>query len=225
MDAAGPTNGSSGTLATTTPAIPPFNTDKLIEYAKEVLAVTLGADKDELTEPGCLFSDELVDDTTAKLSRYAQESIVAVYVIKNLKEQEHGVLEGQAELFTRNPRCSGLTGVSEADSESSNLSHTYTLSFELQSTPTTVASVAFIKRPGPLDNSVKLFLQLQVINLPGHASLIGTQGAISPYEILHAMVHSAIAPYFEAHTKEKESRALTRTNRFTDADAKTGELW
>ncbi|TGZ77375.1 dynein heavy chain [Ascodesmis nigricans] len=203
MDAAGPTNGSSGTLATTTPAIPPFNTDKLIEYAKEVLAVTLGADKDELTEPGCLFSDELVDDTTAKLSRYAQESIVAVYVIKNLKEQEHGVLE-------------------EADSESSNLSHTYTLSFELQSTPTTVASVAFIKRPGPLDNSVKLFLQLQVINLPGHASLIGTQGAISPYEILHAMVHSAIAPYFEAHTKEKESRALTRTNRFTDADAKTG---
>lgn len=103
-------------------------------------------------------------------------------------------------------------------------SHTYNISFELHSRPTTIASVAFIKRPAPLELGTNLYLQLQVINLPGHVGLAGTQGTVSPYEILHAMVHSALAPYFDAYTKEQESQAVTRTNRFADAEAKTGEL-
>ena len=123
-------------------------------------------------------------------------------------------------------RESGRSGLTEVSGVGATKPmHTYTLSFELHSSPTTVASVAFIKRPAPLDNAVKLFLQLQVINLPGHVSLAGTQGSVSQFEILHSMVHSALAPYFDAYTKEQDSHSLTRTNRFADAEAKTGQLW
>lgn len=90
---AGPINGTPSALAPNNTILPPFNADKLIEYVKEVLVVTLGAEKDELSRTGSLFSDELIDETTAKLSRYAQETIVAIYVVKDLKQRKQEVLE------------------------------------------------------------------------------------------------------------------------------------
>jgi dynein heavy chain 1 len=101
----------------------------------------------------------------------------------------------------------------------------YSLSYELSSSSSTVASLAVIKRPQPLDSSanVPLHTQLQVMNLPGTVVLnSGTQGSVSPVEILHAMVHSALAPYFDAYTKGQGAQTHVRSNRFADTEAKTG---
>jgi len=61
------------------------------------------------------------------------------------------------------------------------------------------------------------------MNLPGTLALSGgIQGAVSPFEILHSLVHSALAPYFDAYTKGQESQITVRSNRYADAEAKTG---
>lgn len=86
--------------------------------------------------------------------------------------------------------------------------HAYTLSSELSFASTTIASVAFIKRPASLDPRLPLPSQLQVINLPGLASLNNSsrnQGSqISPYEILHSVVHFALAPCFDAYASSQD---------------------
>ena len=87
----------------------------------------------------------------------------------------------------------------------------------------TVASVAFIKRPYPLDINIPLQSQIQIINLPGSMALNNaTQGSVSPFEILHSVVHLALGPYFDAYTKSQETQGSVRSSRFTDAEAKTG---
>ena len=84
--------------------------------------------------------------------------------------------------------------------------------------------MAFIKRPVPIDPNVPISSQIQVINLPGLAALnnvAANQGsAISPYEILHSVVHLALAPYFDAYSKGQE--AANGGKGKTDGDAKTG---
>lgn len=50
----------------------------------------------------------------------------------------------------------------------------------------------------------------------------GAQGSVSPFEILHALVHSALGPYFDAYTKGQDTQISGRTNRFADGEAKTG---
>jgi dynein heavy chain 1 len=101
--------------------------------------------------------------------------------------------------------------------------HIYTISSELSSSTSTVSSLAIIKRPQPLDSNLPLHVQLQIMNLPGTLVLnSGGQGAISPFEVLHALVHSALAPYFDAYTKGQEPQTAGRQNRFADAEAKTG---
>jgi dynein heavy chain 1 len=86
--------------------------------------------------------------------------------------------------------------------------------------------VAILKRPQPLDSTVPIHAQLQIMNLPGTVGLTGgTQGSVSPFEILHALVHSALAPYFDAYTKGQESQTTVRSSRFADAEAKTGTLF
>ena len=85
--------------------------------------------------------------------------------------------------------------------------------------------MAIIKRPQPLDPTIPLHAQLQIINLPGTVALNGgAQGSVSPFEILHALVHSALAPYFDAYTKGQETQVAGRLNRFADTEAKTGML-
>ena len=100
----------------------------------------------------------------------------------------------------------------------------YTLSSEISFSPTTAASVALIKRPQPIDPAVPITSQVQVINLPGLTTLnntTATQGStVSPFEILHSVVHLALAPYFDAYAKGQE--LLNGTRARADADSKTG---
>ena len=102
--------------------------------------------------------------------------------------------------------------------------YTYLLSTELSFSATTVTSVALIKRPQPIDPSTSLPDQIQVIILPGLATLSdggsATGNAISPYEALHSVVHLALAPYFNAFTQSQKSLAGGQDR--ADGDGKTG---
>ena len=101
--------------------------------------------------------------------------------------------------------------------------HVYSLSSELSFASTTVASVAFLKRQTSLDPRIPLPSQLQVINLPGLASLKPSRNqgtAVSPYEILHSVVHFALAPYFDAYTSSQDVSHSNKTR--SDPEAKGG---
>jgi len=52
----------------------------------------------------------------------------------------------------------------------------------------------------------------------------GGQSAVSPFEILHSVVHLALGPYFDAYTKGQEAQNKGRSNKFVDAEAKTGKV-
>lgn len=83
-----------------------------------------------------------------------------------------------------------------------------------------MASIAFIKRPQPLDANTPLQSQVQLINLPGAVTVgSGAQG-VSPFEILHSIIHLALGPYFDAYTKSQENS--TQITKFVDGEAKTG---
>ncbi len=81
-----------------------------------------------------------------------------------------------------------------------------------------------MKRPQPIDPRIPLPSQLQVINLPGLATLnessVAQSNPASPYEILHSIVHLALAPYFDAYTQGQKS--LAGSNDRSDADARSG---
>ena len=102
--------------------------------------------------------------------------------------------------------------------------HVYTLSTEISSSSTTVASLAFIKRPAAIDPSVPISAQIQVMNLPGLGSFNNAQaqqgGSMSPYEILHLLVHHGLNPYFQAYTRNQDVTSGSKPR--TDTEAKTG---
>ncbi|KAI0242051.1 dynein heavy chain [Massospora cicadina] len=74
----------------------------------------------------------------------------------------------------------------------------YSVKAEISYQPTVVGSLALIKRNLTLDSSRPLQGQIQLINLPGPAS-----DSASPYEALHAVIHHAVTPYFNAFTSSK----------------------
>ena len=102
--------------------------------------------------------------------------------------------------------------------------YTYTLSSEISSASTTVSSVAFIKRPAPIDPALPIAAQVQVMNLPGLASLNNAQAqqgtSMSPYQILHLLLHHGLSPYFEAYTRNQETVAGVKPR--ADTEVKTG---
>ena len=84
--------------------------------------------------------------------------------------------------------------------------------------------MALIKRPQPIDPRISLAAQIQVINLPGLATLEDPNNAqgshFSPFEVLHSIVHLALAPYFNAFT---QFRSISGNNKARpDSDAKLG---
>lgn len=101
--------------------------------------------------------------------------------------------------------------------------YTYTVTSEISAAPTIAAYLAFLKRPQAIDPSLPLTSQIQIQTLPGAASLsniVADQGpSASPFEILHTIIHNALAPYFDASTKSSQSANGARR---TDVDAKTG---
>ncbi|KAI0387780.1 cytoplasmic dynein heavy chain, partial [Hypomontagnella monticulosa] len=104
------------------------------------------------------------------------------------------------------------------------VSYTYTITSEISSSPTTIAYLALLKRPQTIDPSLPLTSQIQIQTLPGTASLanlVSEQGpTASPFEILHSILHNALAPYFDANTKT--SQAANGARNRADVDAKTG---
>lgn len=104
------------------------------------------------------------------------------------------------------------------------MQYVYTLSSEISSASTTVSSVAFIKRPAPIDPSLPIATQVQVMNLPGIASLSNSQSqqgtSLSPFQIIHLMLHHGLSPYFEANTRSQDPVSGTKPR--TDTEAKTG---
>ena len=197
----------------------------VIQYLTEVLQVTLGALKTELESTGSLLSSAKYNDTVQRCTRFASEAQVALYVQKDLvaSEETNGTDDGQGMC-----NMDYLDGAN-TDSEYSFISaspaqYTYNLSAEISSASTTVASVAFIKRPAPIDPTVPLATQIQVMNLPGLASLSNAQAqpgaSMSPYEILHLLVHHGLSPYFEAYTRNQDM--VTGSKPRTDTEAKTG---
>jgi Dynein heavy chain, N-terminal region 1. len=72
--------------------------------------------------------------------------------------------------------------------------------------------------------SLPIASQVQVMNLPGPASLSnpGAQqgNSMSPYQILHLMIHHGLSPYFESYTRSQETAVGTKSK--TDTEAKTG---
>lgn len=106
-----------------------------------------------------------------------------------------------------------------------SITYNYNLAADISFSSSTVASIAFLKRPQPIDPTLPISSQIQIINLPGVGSLgsnANNQGAasVSPFEILHSVVHLALAPYFDAYTRVQQASNGAKGR--PDVEAKTG---
>ncbi|EOO03106.1 putative dynein heavy chain protein [Phaeoacremonium minimum UCRPA7] len=195
--AAGPgPNGVNGTpFATIDPV-------RVLEHLALLLEVALGATREELEAPGSLLSKARYTDTLQRCVRFAGDSMVSLYIQKDLAASPQ-IENGDADSLP---------------------SHTYTITVDINSTPTTVAFLVLLKRPQPLDPNVPLTSQMQFLNLPGPAYLAATAGeqgpSATPYEYLQLFLHNGLAPYFDASTKSQHMVNGSRGR--ADVDAKTG---
>ncbi|KAH0545547.1 hypothetical protein FGG08_000378 [Glutinoglossum americanum] len=200
---------SPGANGTSTPTIAAantftaFNPTMVVDYLTAILEVTLGASRVDLESPGSLLSKAKHSDTLQRCTRFAAESQTALYVLKDIAVDEAG---GADVVAVTTP------------------SYVYTLSSEIPSSTTTVASIALIKRSQPLDPNIPIFSQIQMLNLPGtvptNAGAVSQGSSISPFEILHQIIHSGLAPYFDAYTKDQD--VVSRGRGRIDAEGKTG---
>ncbi|KAI9836369.1 MAG: hypothetical protein M1819_001398 [Sarea resinae] len=184
---------------------PTVDATRVVDYLRDLLLIALGASKPDLELPGSLLSKARYSDTVQRCTRFASESQVALYVQKDVVAADE------------------VNGATDSPA-SPSVHYVYTLSSEISFSTTTVASVALMKRPQPIDPSLPISSQIQILNLPGLASLsnaTANQGSsISPFEILHSVVHLALAPYFEAYTKGQDTVNNNRGK--GDAEARTG---
>ncbi|OTA89925.1 hypothetical protein M434DRAFT_398353 [Hypoxylon sp. CO27-5] len=173
----------------------------VVDYLASVITIALGATREELERPDNLLSKANYADTLQRCSRFATDTQVALYVQKDIKP---------------------LNDISDGPAD--NVSYTYTITSEISSSPMTIAYLALLKRPQAIDPSLPLTSQIQIQTLPGTASLanlVSEQGpTASPFEILHSILHNALAPYFDANTKT--SQAANGARNRADVDAKTG---
>ncbi|CAJ2513502.1 Uu.00g016210.m01.CDS01 [Anthostomella pinea] len=175
----------------------------VVDYLASVVTIALGATRAELESPSSLLSDANYADTVQRCSRFATDTQVALYIQKDIVPSDH---------------------VADGPTDNVPDSYTYTITSEISATPTTIAYLALLKRPQAIDPSIPLTSQVQIQTLPGTASLanlVAEQGpSASPFEILHSIVHNALAPYFDANTKT--SQVVNGTRSRADVDAKTG---
>ncbi|CAG8978577.1 hypothetical protein HYALB_00010542 [Hymenoscyphus albidus] len=196
--------GSAGSPANGVAANGGFQIDPqiILDHFTQVCEITLGATKSDLVNSGSLLSKAKVSDTTVRVQRWAESQDV-LYIQKELSPG------------------SELEAVLD---ESTPTSYSYSLATEITFSPSTIASIALLKRPLPIDPTIPITSQIQIINLPGVASLSGGAGgqgtSVSPFEVLHSVVHLALAPYFDAYTKKQQSTNGARGR--SDAEAKTG---
>ncbi|KAI2473006.1 cytoplasmic dynein heavy chain [Annulohypoxylon bovei var. microspora] len=191
------TNGiSPSSFITIDPAL-------VVDYLASVVTIALGATRDELERSDNILSKDNYTDTVQRCSRFATDAQVALYVQKDAKPSDD---------------------IPDGPVDNVPMSYTYTITSEISSSPTTIAYLALLKRPQAIDPSLPLTSQIQIQTLPGTASLanlVSEQGpTASPFEILHSILHNALAPYFDANTKT--SQAANGARNRADVDAKTG---
>ncbi|RDW80646.1 cytoplasmic dynein-like protein 1 heavy chain 1 [Coleophoma crateriformis] len=190
---------------TATHGLPTIDPSLVLEYLASVLEITLGATRKDLENVGNLLSKERLGDTISRCTRFAGESQAALYVTKEL---ESGV------------------AMNGALDEPSTVSYSYNLATEISNNSNIAASIVLLKpRPQPIDPTIPISSQIQLLNLPGVASSTNAGTAqngasVSPFEIVHSVLHLALAPYFDAHTKTPPTTNGNRGR--SDAEAKTG---
>ncbi|KAF7903405.1 uncharacterized protein EAF01_006454 [Botrytis porri] len=189
-------NGANGVGTSTFPSIEP---KVLVDFLASVLEITLGATRDDLEQTGSLLSEAQYSDTAQRCTRFASESHQAViYVQKDAVPREEG----------------------DSPDEPSVILYNYSLASDISSSSSTTGSVAFMKGPQPIDPSIPISSQIQLINLPGaslsNESTNGQAGA----SILHSFVHLALVPYFDAYTKQQQAANGNRS--ISELEAKTG---
>ncbi|KAK7927737.1 dynein heavy chain [Apiospora marii] len=178
----------------------------VVEYLASVVTIALGAVRDDLQKDGNLLSESAYADTVQRCTRFANDSQVALYIQKEILSTSD---------LTDDVRADGIA----------TTSYKYNITSEITSTPTIVAYLALLKRPQAIDPALPLTSQIQIQTLPGAASsnaAVAEQGvpSASPFEILHTILHNALAPYFDASTKS--SQAVNGARSRADVDAKTG---
>ncbi|KAH8681293.1 dynein heavy chain, N-terminal region 1-domain-containing protein [Xylariales sp. PMI_506] len=196
------TNGSTSP----TSSFAAINPEKVVEHLAAVVTIALGANRHDLEADGNLLSPRNYADTVQRCTRFATESQVVLYI------QKEGV---------------PITDLPDGPADEGKclpISYSYTITSEISSSPTIVAYLALLKRPQAIDPSIPLTSQIQIQTLPGAASLsnvVADQGpSASPFEILHTILHNALAPYFDASTRSSQAANSARNR--TDLDAKTG---
>ncbi|KAB8342928.1 hypothetical protein FH972_022525 [Carpinus fangiana] len=171
---------------------------QLVEYLSRLLSVTLGASEQDLNAPGSLLSPAARSETISRCFRFLNESQEALYAQKQLQAD----------------KANGT-----ADAEPPSRHYTYTLTPDLAfDSAATVAAVAILKRPVPLDFSIPLDEQLQILNLPNLNSL--DHATTSRFELIHSVVRSALGPYFDAFSKARAGLPSARAN--IDGEQRSG---
>ena len=183
----------------TTPSPEPTDPLIVLEHIVNLIETALGAARRELEAVGSLLSKSKHAETLDRCVRFAADSQVALYAQKDRRDE---MVNGH--------------------DDSPRIEHVYTLSSEFSSAKTTVASIAFLKRPSPLDASRPVAEQIHMVNLPSsyiadEDSRNDSQGT-SPFEVLHSVLHNALVPYFEAYTRSQSSAGRA----WYDSDAKSG---
>ncbi|EJT78073.1 dynein heavy chain [Gaeumannomyces tritici R3-111a-1] len=185
------------------PAFPTMDGGKLVEHLRIVLGAALGATREELEAPDSLLSNAFYSDTLHRCTRFANEPQVSLLIQKEM---------------------TSAPTIEEADDDSKAPGHKFNIVHDMSASATVVAYLSLLKRPQPLDPSIPLVAQIQMLNLPGPAYLASTTGdqgpSASPFEILQLYLHNGLAPYFDASTKSQQTATGARGR--ADVDAKTG---
>lgn len=176
----------------------------VLEHIIRLIEANLGAARRELDAVGSLLSQSNEALTLERCNRFATEPQVALFAQKDVQTNV-------------------VNGNNHEEDDTHRAEHTYSLTSEFVSRPTTVASIAFLKRPAPLDAHRPLTSQIYPINLPGSFSNDGDDqgaeaGRPSAFEVLHNILHNALGPYFDAHTRSNDLASRSAY----DNDAKTG---
>ena len=180
-------------------------------YLSNLLEVTLGASPDDLKSSGSLLSPENRADSIQRCTRFASESQMALYVQKDLPSSElmNGDHVGSGTDTPTKTESLKLICIGPPQR------YHYSLSSEISSSPETLASIALLKRPQPIDPRLQLSSQIQVINLPGTRD-----SSTSAVEVLHSFVQLALGPYLDAYSRVQTSNSGSQAR--LDADSKNG---
>ncbi|EMR09626.1 hypothetical protein PNEG_02210 [Pneumocystis murina B123] len=153
-----------------------YDLKPLIIFLSKVVEVILNGDKHDIDE--YILSS---NDCLYKCEKFISDTTLTVlYIIKNVKENS-------------------VDGLGNND-----VSYSYHFDLELSPCVQTTAILALIKRYEQVNLTISLENQLQLLNMPGWFRDEVSSTSLVPYKALHTLIHSAISPYFDAFTKERE---------------------